>query len=288
MTSTSILFANSGIAPIPNFSYAPAWVLVQWGFTMSFAAIFAGLFLFWCVNWRKDLRGWKIVLCFLATIGFLCLSCFISSLDHLKEIDGRARSMRNLTQIGLAHHEHSDVLKHLPAGATYDANGRSLHGWQTALLPFIEHAAIHQQIDHTAPWNAPANAHAFSQEMPLFLQPSVGPTQQDGYALSHYVGNIHVLGDKPMKLTEIKDGTSYTILAGEIGGDFRPWGEPMNCRDPAIGLNKPGSLGNPRGQFILILFADGTVRRIRPNIAPDLLKALSTPNGGENIDDTNF
>ena len=86
-----------------------------------------------------------------------------------------------------------------------------------------------------------------------------------------------------MKLKQIKDGLSNTLLLGTARGHFKPWGSPDGMRDPALGINRspdgfgdaPGSLG---AQFVM---ADGSSRFVSSKIDPAVLKALATPNGGE-------
>jgi hypothetical protein len=64
-----------------------------------------------------------------------------------------------------------------------------------------------------------------------------------------------------------------------------PWGAPGNARDPALGL-KPGSktMGVSVHDGVTIIgFADGRVMAVSNDIDPTVLKALSTPDGGETI-----
>ena len=65
---------------------------------------------------------------------------------------------------------------------------------------------------------------------------------------------------------------------------FKPWGHPTNWRDPTVGLNTPDGFGGPRGNgganFVM---ADASVRFVSDKISPDMLRALTTPGGGEDI-----
>jgi prepilin-type N-terminal cleavage/methylation domain-containing protein len=195
------------------------------------------------------------------------------------------QARNNMKQLAIASLTHDDIFKTLPGGATFDANGRALHGWQTALLPYIEHGQLHNQIDLAAPWNAPVNAPVFKQEVALFMHPFIATSAGADFAPSHFAGNIHVLGARPMALKDITDGASSTLLLGEVAYDIKPWGMPLNCRDPAVGLNVPHGFANPMGRDVVFAFADGSVRPIRTDIAPHVLKALSTPKGGEKVDE---
>ena len=83
------------------------------------------------------------------------------------------------------------------------------------------------------------------------------------------------------------DGTSNTILAGEVSGGFMAWGDPENRRDPGNGFGTaPNQFGGPEAQRgVQMLLADGSVRFISENINPQTLKALASPDGKEQVGD---
>jgi prepilin-type processing-associated H-X9-DG protein len=158
------------------------------------------------------------------------------------------------------------------------------------LLPYIEQKDLHVRIDFGVPWDHPRNAPAFRTELPVYWVPAI-PDRKDGvgYALSHYAGNAHVLGcDVPRTLADVKDGTASTLMAGEVVGDFKPWGYPANWRDPALGINRPPEgFGGPFGGANF-LFMDGSVRFLKDTIDPRVLKSLGTPAGGETVSSDSY
>lgn len=199
----------------------------------------------------------------------------------------RMQAQNNLKEVGFGFLNFHDTYTAFPAGTMLDETGQALHGWQTQLLPFLNYSL--EQIDLQKPWSDSANRESFEVVVPAYQIDGMRLPKHDeiGYALSHHAGNSHVLGGaKSWKQSQISDGTSNTILVGEAKGNFKPWGHPRNWRDPALGINtSPDGFGGPwpggGAQFGL---ADGSVRYVREDIDPKVLRALATPAGADATD----
>jgi hypothetical protein len=202
----------------------------------------------------------------------------------------RYRSANNLKQmaLGTLGFVNQSRDSRLPPGYTTDRVGNPLYGWQAAILPYVEQETLAKQIHFDLPWDAADNQPPFQQIIRTFVHKNLPARAPDnGYALSHYAGNIHVLppGTGLRLATDFKDGISHTLLLGEVSAGFRPWGHPLNFRDPARGIGQSAdAFYGPRAagytQFVL---ADGSVRSVRNDISPTVLKALATPAGGEDV-----
>jgi hypothetical protein len=197
----------------------------------------------------------------------------------------------HLKEIGLACYEYEAQKRSFPAGATFDDFGTPRHGWQTQLLPYLGQESLFNTIDHDVSWDDVRNLTAFATQVPVFLNPAADSASRRiaaGYALTHYAANGWFVGGGPaLKSEDVKDGLSNTILAGDAAGNFLPWGHPLNWRDPMLGINTtPDGFGWPvkSDAGATFVFADGSVRFLRNGTDPKVLKALSTPNGGEPVD----
>ncbi len=182
-------------------------------------------------------------------------------------------------------HNYHETHRVFPPGGIETTEGKPYHSWQTMILPFVEQARLYNQIDFDHPWTDPANQSLFQQEIPQYLNPAIEEkVSPEGLGLSHYVGNKLLLKTNGRtQLRNIIDGSSNTIMAVETGENFKPWGDPTNIGDPAtlIGGGKKTSFRG--GNHVLL--SDGSVRFVSENIDPAVLKALSTPDGGEVIGD---
>ena len=105
--------------------------------------------------------------------------------------------------------------------------------------------------DVTEPFDRPANAAVAGTVLKAFIDPH--PDWKDrrtenGFGLSHYAGNVRVLGPGGTpRLPEIADGTTQTLYAGQIGGFPSPWADPDNLRGRRrrVRDRPPGSSGGP-------------------------------------------
>ena len=202
----------------------------------------------------------------------------------------RAVSINNLKQIGLALFNYEKSKKQLPSGGTFNQYGEAQHSWETMLLPYME-CAEYEPPRKDLPWDHAENVESFKKLIWGFRNPGVRGDERveyspEGYALSHYSVNSRVMhGNSSLRAADVKDGLANTILGGEVNANFKPWGDPVNWRDPADGLGtSPEGFGGPwKYGETNMLFMDGSVRTMSNDVDPQVLKALSTPAGGEDV-----
>ena len=238
---------------------------------------------------KKNNTALIVILAIFAGGGLLIipilLALILPAVQQAREAARRSISKNNLKQIGLAMHNYHETHRVFPPGGIETTEGKPYHSWQTMILPFVEQAPLYNRIDFDHPWTDPANQSLFQQEIPQYLNPAIEEkVSPEGLGLSHYVGNKLLLKTNGRtQIRNILDGTSNTIMAVETGDNFKSWGDPTNIEDPTalIGGGKKTSFRG--GNHILL--SDGSVRFISENIDPAVLKALSTPAGGEVVGD---
>ncbi|MBX9789640.1 MAG: DUF1559 domain-containing protein [Pirellulales bacterium] len=235
-------------------------------------------------GWRWK---WTGVITALLVLGYLA-GVTIAGFSHHVAWEFRERNAHPRRQLWALHQateKHKDKLGLLPSGATATPVGRLLHGWQTQLLPYFDRQALYKKINLQLPWNDPSNREPFSLEVAEFggNGAAYGSRAHEGYAPTAYAANSRLLsGTKVVQPTDIVDGTSNTILAGEIVGQLPAWGRPNNSRDPAAGLGGgPDQFGSPWDGGVYLLYADGGMHYLSHDTDPYVLRALATPAGQE-------
>ena len=248
---------------------------------------------------RGEANTTTIVIIILAIVGGIMLLACVATMALIipaywragtgaPQVAQNARARNNLQIIGLALHNYHDVHRQFPPAGIYGEDGTAYHSWQTMILPFADQATLYNQIELDRPWDAPAHSILFSTVIPTYLHPSISESPYDlqGLAVSHYAGNSQLfLPNGTIGIRDITDGTSNTMLAGEVAAGFKPWGDPSNVRDPAAGLAiGANTFSGPAAQNgTQILMGDGSVRFVQNNVAPAVLEALATPAGGEPV-----
>jgi prepilin-type processing-associated H-X9-DG protein len=275
----------------------------------------------------------------LAIIGTLT-GLLLPAVQRLRDAGTRAECANNLHQIGLALHGYHGTHKVFPPAVRGQAADYPYLSWHAGILPFVEQGALWEQTrtafaQEPSFWIVPPHI-GLGTVLPTYSCPSNPRTReliQPENVMVAFTTYLGVAGrnqaahdgvlffDSKVRLTDIQDGTSNTLMVGERppSPDFRfGWWyagvgqnnngsadmllgveesrDPACFRTPTCPPNRPytfgpGSLSNICDIFHFwslhigganFLYADGSVRFLSYSAAP-LMPALATRNGGESI-----
>jgi prepilin-type N-terminal cleavage/methylation domain-containing protein/prepilin-type processing-associated H-X9-DG protein len=198
-------------------------------------------------------RGFTLIeLLVVVAIIAILIGLLLPAVQKVREAAARLQSQNNLKQIGLAVHNFESAEQRLPA-ANYSATGSgvfsTLYSPFTDILPYIEQDAIARRWQKTRSSSDPtpgpdgwSNLQLASQKIKIFIAPSMPvPSPDPGTGWCSYgfsAGNRRYLAagtgghgsgsytpydgviiprvDGEVTITSITDGTSNTILAGEM------------------------------------------------------------------------
>jgi hypothetical protein len=198
-----------------------------------------------------------------------------------REEMAKAESMNNLMTIGLAMHNFADQHDSTFPAAAIRKGGKPLLSWRVAILPYLDQQALYMKFHLDEPWDSPHNK-ALLPQMPEVYAPVAhkGNSEHSTY-YQVFAGPGSVFGgDEGMKLIDIKDGTSVTLMVVEAAKPV-PWTKP---EDVPFDATKPvPKLGGLLADGFCICFADGSARFIKRQTDAKILKALITADGGETV-----
>lgn len=175
----------------------------------------------------------------------ILIALLVPAVQKVREAAARTQCQNNLKQIGLAMHSYHDANKGFPPG--YSASGPYIDGatdtspgwgWATFILPYLEQHTLYRQLDLNQPVQ---NSPAIQTMVTMFLCPSdstppgpfpvpdafgntvclAGPTSyaaccgSDASDTRDYTGNGVFYRNSQIRIANIRDGTSQTILVGE-------------------------------------------------------------------------
>jgi hypothetical protein len=191
-----------------------------------------------------------------------------------------------LRAIGLAMCSYENGQKAFPPPYSVDKNGKPLHSWRVLILPYLDEYRLVQQIRLDEPWDSDYNKQ-FHKQMPAVYYNTAYPgSDKKGETNFCMVVGADTFGQangKGLKSSDIKDGTSRTIMLAERQTPVC-WMAPVDIEQQKayLGINRDpaGIGGKTRGGFFAT-FADGSVRFIKQDTPLEKLKAFLTINGGE-------
>jgi hypothetical protein len=206
--------------------------------------------------------------------------------DNEDNDKARAESMNNLMTIGLAMHSFAAAHDTTFPAAAIRKDSKALLSWRVAILPYLDQEALYNRFHLDEPWDSQHNK-ALLNQMPSVYAP-VSNTGKLGHSTYYQVfvgpGTLFS-GNDGMKLADIKDGTSMTIMIIESAHSV-PWTKPQDL--PFIPTKRLPDLGGQLKNGFCVGFADGSARYIKRQVAPKVLTALITANGGEVVNADQF
>ena len=103
----------------------------------------------------------------------------------------RARTLSNLSDIGLALHQFQDAHNFWPPAVLVGPDGKPWHSWRVLLLPLLGHRDLFDQYDFSQPWDSAKNLRLLDKMPAVFHDPIYGDK------LGHFTNYAAVLGGGP-------------------------------------------------------------------------------------------
>lgn len=195
-------------------------------------------------------------------------------------VEERQTVIQNLKAIAHALHRYHDCHGRFPPAALYSTDGRPLLSWRVLLLPFLRGSDLYERFKLDEPWDSPRNKPLLGEMPSVYASSGRCMTErfQTRYQVITGAGTLFARKDGPM-LSEICDGTGYTLLVVEAG--VVPWTKPQ---DIAYTEDQPlPRLGGLFSEGFYAALAQGTVHFIKKETEEETLRSLITPRDGRCI-----
>jgi prepilin-type processing-associated H-X9-DG protein len=209
---------------------------------------------------------------------------------QVREAALRSQCVNNLKQIALAMHNYHQAHDAFPAAYLAAKDGKPLLSWRVLILPFVEQKSLFDQFHLNEPWDSAHNKTLIAR-MPRIYACPVGSKALAAEGKTTYLtprGPATLFpGAEGIKLKDVTDGTSNTIMAVDASDDMAViWTKPDDW-EVAPNFQLQGLFGHhPRGTNFG--FADGSVHFLKETIMPKVLQALITRDGGEVISSDDY
>ena len=275
---------------------------------------------------RTDAFTLVELLVVMAIIGLL-VGLLLPAVQAAREAARRSQCLNNVMQLGVATHHYDYGMEHLPSGVINptgpirsEANGQHV-SWIVQILPQLDERNAYRRFDLEKGAYAKENADVRSYIIPTLICPSDPGGVSPDSGKSSYAGCYNSLEvpidtdgngllflNSKIRFSEILDGSSNTILAGEtfIRPDHLGWVSGTRCtlrnlsqfeqpphwrrntgnrpppeKEPStdpLFVGGPGSYHTGGANFV---FADGSVRFLTENIDLNVLHHLADRADGE-------
>ena len=227
------------------------------------------------------------------------LGLLLPSLGTPRTVARRSQCQSHLKVIALALHSYHDVHGSFPPAYIPDATGKPMHSWRVLILPYLERKDLYDRYNFSEPWDGPNNR-KLAAEMPREFacpcqpRPANGPLVETNY-LAIVGPNTAWPDGKAVHLSQVSDGTSNTLLVVEVHDSGISWLEPrdLHISQMATAINPPRGQGissrhgshNDKGpgSCAMAIFCDGHTEVLHNDLPPDLLRAMLTARGGEDV-----
>lgn len=238
-------------------------------------------------SWMAGPIAWPIVIFLTLATSFVLLTPNAGSRRVPEVLQCRNNIGKNL---GLAllnyHHDHGCF----PPAVIADENGDPMHSWRVLILPYLDHGGLYRQYRFDEPWDGPNNRRLAEHMPSVFRCPADRPSEQNENSTLVRTRYVAVTGPgtafdgtAAVRLEDITDDHAETIVLVETPGEPVHWMEPRDIRPEAF-LRALAGGGRHQGATHAVN-ANASCRMLSADTPSDLVRAMTTIAGGEQIGD---
>ena len=218
--------------------------------------------------------------------GGIMAALLMPAVQQAREAARRTQCKNNLKQIGLAMHNYHDTYMLFPAAHLNDQQGQPKLSWRVSILPYVDQAPLYNMYNFNEAWDGPSNSRFLNPLPPVYGCPSY-PSTGPNTCYATITGDHTVLGaGKCVKMMDVTDGTSNTLMVVEACQLNIPWMKPQDIDAATVTrFGDPNGASSKHTAGLHVLLTDGSVRFVSVTTSPDVIKALIDRDGGTIVPD---
>ncbi len=228
----------------------------------------------------------SLVVVVIALLAALIVPAVRQAQEAAREMECRNK----IKQIGLGLLNFHDTFSRFPPAQLEG------HSWRVRLNPFMISSQFYELYRFEEPWNSAGNheLERVDASSPYWFAESLWQCPNDHETQSPHTNYLMLVGphaagrkEEGISLADITDDPATTILVAEVASHDTEWLEPkdLDVETMSFRINDPTkpsiSSHDPHGPHVV--FCDGSVGQLGPDLPPEVLRAMTTIDGGEKI-----
>ncbi len=230
----------------------------------------------------------------IAIFSLLTVYLLWPTFQGLKTRRDKAACMNNLQRIAQALNEYALEYGTYPPPTVYAPDGTPMHSWRVLILEQLGETGLHRSYNFDEPWDSAQNAQLMARCPRVLISPAADGASiasESNYVLLTGKGTLFPKGG-PLSPQNVPDGVENTLLVVETQNTKREWTRPgdidISKLNPRIGSIGTDTIGGTHPGGATAVFADEQPAWLADDLAPELLNAIISPNGGEPIDPADY
>ncbi len=236
----------------------------------------------------KKLNSWVSENCSMTAIGAagVAVGLLLPAVASARESARRMQNANNFKQLALGMLMYEAAHRYLPSPYTVNEDGKRLHSWRVALLPYLEEQELYDQIRLDEPWDSDWNKQFHDKCPKVYKNPNVELAPNET-TFAVVVGENTVFpGSKKLNMASIMDGCCNTALIVERSPVC--WMDPNSdvpLEEAIKGVNvSPNGIRSCYNGIFMLVLCDGSVCNLPDNVSSVFLRKLFERNDGKIIE----
>jgi hypothetical protein len=238
-----------------------------------------------------------VCLVLIACAGIVVLRYGSPAMSGMQSARQRGQAIRNIERIAAALNAYAADHGNYPLPQTIGPDGKPMHSWRVAILPYLGEQTLYDQYDMSQPWDASTN-YTLAQRVPSVYRP-IGISMhgnEAGYSLVVGPGTLFPPapsgGYRALGPRDVNDDPGQTLLIVQsvpASNSFMSWTQPgdldASLMQGFIGGTPGREIGGALPDGAIVATVDGRGHFLSDATPSQTVMALITISGGEPLSD---